>query len=89
MSFASYGTALHHQGHRRRRRYGEADLYRVAVILRAKEAGFGLDDIREFAAHDPSARTKILQRRQRTGTAHRESAGLTRSARLRPRLRSR
>jgi DNA-binding transcriptional MerR regulator len=48
-----------------RRRYGQADLYRVAVILRAKEAGFGLDDIREmFTTHDPSARTKILQHRR-------------------------
>jgi len=48
-----------------RRRYGSADLYRVAVILRAKEAGFGLDDIREmFAAQDPVARTAILHRRR-------------------------
>jgi DNA-binding transcriptional MerR regulator len=46
-----------------RRRYGPADLYRIAVILRAKEAGFGLEDIREmFAAQDPAARTAILRR---------------------------
>ncbi|MEU4250387.1 MerR family transcriptional regulator [Amycolatopsis sp. NPDC026612] len=46
-----------------RRRYGPADLYRVAVILRAKEAGFGLEDIREmFAAQDPAGRTTILRR---------------------------
>ncbi len=29
-----------------RRRYSDADLYRVAAILLAKEAGFGLADIR-------------------------------------------
>jgi MerR family copper efflux transcriptional regulator len=46
-----------------RRRYSPADLYRVAVILRAKEAGFGLEDIREmFAAQDPAGRTTILRR---------------------------
>ncbi|MFJ9779055.1 MerR family transcriptional regulator [Amycolatopsis sp. NPDC101161] len=46
-----------------RRRYGPADLYRVAAILRAKEAGFGLEDIREmFAAQNPAARTAILRR---------------------------
>jgi MerR family copper efflux transcriptional regulator len=45
------------------RRYSPADLYRVAVILRAKEAGFGLEDIREmFAAQDPAGRTTILRR---------------------------
>ncbi|MGW5723383.1 MerR family transcriptional regulator [Amycolatopsis sp. NPDC003865] len=48
-----------------RRRYGSADLYRVAVILRAKEAGFSLDDIREmFAAPDPAGRTAVLRRRR-------------------------
>jgi MerR family transcriptional regulator, copper efflux regulator len=45
-----------------RRRYGPDDLYRVAVILQAKEAGFSLEDIRElFAARDPAARTGILR----------------------------
>src|SRR5690242_4166048 len=40
-----------------RRRYGPDDLYRVAVILRAKEAGLALEDIRRFiAARDPAAR---------------------------------
>jgi len=48
-----------------RRRYGPADLYRVAVVLRAKEAGFSLDDIREmFAARKPSGRTAVLRRRR-------------------------
>ena len=48
-----------------RRRYGPADLYRVAVILRAKEAGFSLEDIGEmFAARDPAARTAVLRRRR-------------------------
>jgi DNA-binding transcriptional MerR regulator len=46
-----------------RRRYGRADLYRVAVILRAKEAGFSLDDIREMiATPDPAARHAVLLR---------------------------
>ncbi|MEU5260114.1 MerR family transcriptional regulator [Amycolatopsis sp. NPDC021455] len=48
-----------------RRRYGSADLYRVAVILRAKEAGFSLDDIRELlTAQDPAGRTTVLRRRR-------------------------
>jgi MerR family copper efflux transcriptional regulator len=47
-----------------RRRYGHDDLYRVAVILRAKEAGFTLDDIREMiATGDPAGRRDILLRR--------------------------
>ncbi|MGW7691875.1 MerR family transcriptional regulator [Streptomyces asiaticus] len=46
-----------------RRRYGEADLVRVAVILRAEEAGLGLDTIRALtAATDPAARRDILRR---------------------------
>jgi DNA-binding transcriptional MerR regulator len=57
-----------------RRRYRPADLYRVAVILRAKEAGFALEDIREmFAAQDPAARTAVL-RRHRAGLAARIAA---------------
>jgi MerR family copper efflux transcriptional regulator len=48
-----------------RRRYHEDDLYRIAVILRAKEAGFSLDDIRElFTAREPGDRTEILRRRR-------------------------
>jgi DNA-binding transcriptional MerR regulator len=49
--------------HGARRRYGLDDLYRVAVILRAKEAGFGLDDIRDMmTAQDPTTRRAILGR---------------------------
>ncbi|WP_376772968.1 helix-turn-helix domain-containing protein [Streptomyces himalayensis] len=45
-----------------RRRYGTADLTRVAVILRAKEAGLSLDTIRSMAVtSDPSARRDILR----------------------------
>lgn len=48
-----------------RRRYGPDDLFRVAVILRAKEAGLGLDEIREMlATRKPSERREILRRRQ-------------------------
>lgn len=46
-----------------RRRYGTDDLYRVAMILRAKEAGLGLDDIRDMlTAHSPAARQEILRK---------------------------
>jgi MerR family copper efflux transcriptional regulator len=45
------------------RRYGRDDLYRVAMILCAKEAGFGLDDIREMVvARDPVEREAALRR---------------------------
>ncbi|MBX6384706.1 MAG: MerR family transcriptional regulator [Microbispora sp.] len=48
-----------------RRRYGPDDLFRVAVILRAKEAGLGLDEIREMiATRAASERREILRRRQ-------------------------
>lgn len=44
-----------------RRRYGITDLTRVAVILRAKEAGLSLDTIRSLAATaDPAQRRDIL-----------------------------
>ena len=57
-----------------RRRYGPDDVYRVAVILRAKEAGFGLEDIHAMiATRDPAARTAIL-RRQRAELAARITA---------------
>ncbi|GLW99141.1 MerR family transcriptional regulator [Microtetraspora sp. NBRC 16547] len=47
-----------------RRRYDHDDLYRVAVIMRAKKAGFTLDDIREMInTEDPAARRDILLRR--------------------------
>ncbi|MFC8564328.1 MerR family transcriptional regulator [Streptomyces sp. NPDC048405] len=45
-----------------RRRYGTADLTRVAVIIRAKEAGLSLDTIRSLAtAVEPVARRVILR----------------------------
>jgi len=48
-----------------RRRYSSADLYRVAAILQAKEAGFGLEDIRDMmGARDPIARQEVLRRRR-------------------------
>jgi MerR family copper efflux transcriptional regulator len=46
-----------------RRVYGPGDLYRMAVILRAKEAGLGLDSIREMlTTRDAAARRDILRR---------------------------
>lgn len=48
-----------------RRRYGTEDLYRVAAILRAKEAGFSLDDVREMiTASDPAERRAVLVRQR-------------------------
>ncbi|MCZ7379890.1 helix-turn-helix domain-containing protein [Micromonospora sp. WMMC250] len=46
-----------------RRRYGPDHLYQIAVILRAKEAGIALDDIRQmFVAQNPTQRTATLRR---------------------------
>jgi MerR family copper efflux transcriptional regulator len=48
-----------------RRCYTTADLYRIAVILRAKEAGMELVEIRDMlAARDPAQRRAILRRRR-------------------------
>ena len=48
-----------------RRRVGPADTYRIAVILRAKEAGLGLDEIgRLLGAGDRAARTAVLHERR-------------------------
>ncbi|MER5750794.1 MerR family transcriptional regulator [Streptomyces sp. NPDC002088] len=45
-----------------RRRYGTDHLTRVAVILRAKEAGLSLDTIRSLSAtSDPAGRREILR----------------------------
>ncbi|WP_204009637.1 helix-turn-helix domain-containing protein [Virgisporangium aurantiacum] len=45
-----------------RRRYGRDQLYRIAIILRAKEVGFGLDDIRAImTAPNPATRTDLLR----------------------------
>lgn len=54
-----------------RRRYRRIDLFRVAAIQRAKEAGLPLPDIRAvMTATDPGARTAVL-RRQRENLAQR------------------
>ncbi|MET8258306.1 MerR family transcriptional regulator [Micromonospora sp. NPDC005205] len=46
-----------------RRRYTRDDLFRVASILRAKQAGLSLSDIRAFlAAGDPATRKDVLRR---------------------------
>lgn len=46
-----------------RRRYTRDDLFRVASILRAKQAGLSLPDIRAFlAAGDPAVRKDVLRR---------------------------
>jgi DNA-binding transcriptional MerR regulator len=49
-----------------RRRYTRDDLFWVASILRAKQAGLPLLDIRAFlAARDPAVRRDVLRRNQR------------------------
>lgn len=46
-----------------RRRYSDADLYRVAAILLAKEAGFALVDIRSMlGSGTASARHEVMAR---------------------------
>jgi MerR family transcriptional regulator, copper efflux regulator len=48
-----------------RRRYGPADLYRIAIILRAKEAGMELVEIRDMlTTHSPEQLRAILLRRR-------------------------
>jgi DNA-binding transcriptional MerR regulator len=49
-----------------RRRYTRDDLFRVASIVRAKQAGLPLPDIRAFlAADDRAARKDVLRRNHR------------------------
>ncbi len=46
-----------------RRRYRQEHIYRVALILRFKDAGLGLRRLREFlSAPDPSARRALVER---------------------------
>ncbi|MFE6614420.1 MerR family transcriptional regulator [Amycolatopsis sp. NPDC057786] len=47
-----------------RRRYDDNDLYRIAIILRSKEAGLSLDGIREMF-REPSEREAILKRHKK------------------------
>jgi MerR family transcriptional regulator, copper efflux regulator len=47
-----------------RRRYTSDDVYRVAVIRRAKQAGFSLDAIREMLDAGKRARIAIMRRHQ-------------------------
>lgn len=48
-----------------RRRYSDADLYRVASIMLAKEAGFGLPDIRSILTADTAAARHAVIARHR------------------------
>jgi DNA-binding transcriptional MerR regulator len=45
-----------------RRRYGPADVVRVAMILRGKEAGLSLEAIRTLTAGDHRVRRDVLRR---------------------------
>lgn len=50
-----------------RRRYSRDDLYRIAVILQAREAGIGLEDLREMlTTAEPAARREILHRHRQS-----------------------
>jgi MerR family copper efflux transcriptional regulator len=44
-----------------RRRYGEADAYRVAVILASRMAGMGLDQIRALLDAGTAGRREVLE----------------------------
>jgi DNA-binding transcriptional MerR regulator len=47
------------------RRYGPRELYLIACVLSAKEAGLALDDIRELVlTGDPAVRQDVLRRRR-------------------------
>src|SRR5215469_2775393 len=48
-----------------RRRYTRDDLFRVASIVLAKQAGLPLPDIRAFLGRDPAARKNVLRRNHR------------------------
>lgn len=53
--------------HGDRRRYSDADLYRVAAIIVAKEAGFGLPDIRAMlTAGSAPVRHEVMARHRAT-----------------------
>ncbi|GII86969.1 MerR family transcriptional regulator [Sphaerisporangium siamense] len=54
-----------------RRRYGPDDLYRIAVILRAKEAGLSLDDVRRMMTSRDARRRRALLERHRTDLVRR------------------
>ncbi|TDC94307.1 MerR family transcriptional regulator [Actinomadura sp. 7K507] len=54
-----------------RRRYGRSDLYRVASILLAKEAGLALTDIRDILTTADVERRREIQRRHRDELARR------------------
>lgn len=47
------------------RRYSPDDLYRIALIVKAKKAGFSLDDIGEmFTTRDPTDRQAMLRQQR-------------------------
>ena len=51
--------------HGDRRRYTEDDLFRIAMVLRGKQAGLSLDDIADmYRAPDAAARDAILRGHQ-------------------------
>ncbi|TDC58078.1 MerR family transcriptional regulator [Actinomadura sp. KC345] len=54
-----------------RRRYGRSDLYRVASILLAKEAGLALTDIRDILTTADVEKRRDIQRRHRDDLARR------------------
>jgi MerR family transcriptional regulator, copper efflux regulator len=57
-----------------RRRYEPTDLYRIAIILRAKEAGMELAEIRDMMAAPGSEQRRAILRRRRADLAQRIAA---------------
>ena len=47
------------------RRYARSDMRRIAAVIRAKEAGLGLEAIRSMVAGDASVRRSVLREQER------------------------
>lgn len=57
----SVGLLTPHRDAAGRRRYGEDDVVRVAVILRSKASGMSLDQIAHLLERDMTGRNEVLQ----------------------------
>lgn len=67
----SVGLLSPDRDHNGRRRFGDADLVRIAIILRAKEGGLSLDDITAIVASPSASRRRAILQRQRDDLARR------------------
>jgi len=83
----SVGLLAPDRGSDGRRRYRDADVYRVAIILQAKELGFGLDRIQDvLQGSDRPARHAFWRSTWTRWSDHRVSGGGQASRRARARL---